>query len=82
MAYDEQLTERFRKATHGLGDLPEKRMPAGYAKDHPAADLLLYKGFSAWLDHADPSTATDPAIMRICRDEFSRLKPVFDWLSD
>ncbi len=29
MAYDEQLTERFRKAAQGLGDLSEKRMMGG-----------------------------------------------------
>ena len=29
MAYDEQLTERYRKAVQGLGDLSEKRMMGG-----------------------------------------------------
>ncbi len=65
-----------------LGKPDLKRIPSGYPKDHPAADLLRYKGFSAWIDHADPMIATDPVMTGICRDAFARLKPVFDWLSD
>ena len=76
------LTQGLERQGIRLGKPELKRIPASYPKDHPTAGLLRHKGFSAWIDHADPSTATDPAIMRICRGEFSRLKPVFDWLSN
>ncbi len=64
-----------------LGKPDLKRVPSGYPKDHASADLLRYKGFSAWIDHADPLIATDRGITRNCRHDFTRLKPVFDWLS-
>ncbi len=64
-----------------LGKPDLKRVPSGYPKEHPTADLLRYKGFSAWIDHGDPSTATDPAVVQRCMSDFAKLKPVFDWLT-
>ena len=58
-----------------------KRVPSGYAKDHPEADLLRHKGLSAWIDHPDPAVVTSSRLVDHCLQDFRRLKPVFDWLS-
>ena len=65
-----------------LGDPELKRVPAGYPKDHPRANLLRHKGLTAWTDIANPATASKPQFMKTCGKEFSRLKPLFDWLAD
>ncbi|MEM8951104.1 MAG: DUF2461 domain-containing protein [Pseudomonadota bacterium] len=76
-----ELVQRLEKEGIRFGKPDLKRIPSGYPNEHPAADLLRYKGFSAWTDHADSMTATDPALVWICGRDFARLKPVFDWLS-
>jgi len=64
-----------------FGEPDLKRVPSGYAKDHPEADLLRHKGLSAWIDHPDPAIVTSSRLVDHCLQDFRRLKPVFDWLS-
>lgn len=64
-----------------LGEPHLKRVPSGYPQDHPRAELLRYKGFSAWIDHADPMIVTGADLVDVCMGDFERLKPVYDWLS-
>lgn len=59
-----------------------KRVPAGYPKEHPQADLLCRKGLSAWVDLGGPDQATSSDLVKSCRRSFKQLKPVFDWLID
>lgn len=62
-------------------DEPElKRVPAGFPKDHPRADLLRRKGLTAWIDFDGPAQALGPDMVAGCRDGFKRLKPLFDRL--
>jgi uncharacterized protein (DUF2461 family) len=62
-------------------DAPElKRVPSGFPKDHPHADLLRRKGLTAWIDFDDPAQALGPDMVAACRDGFKRLKPLFDSL--
>ncbi|WP_213549553.1 TIGR02453 family protein [Vannielia litorea] len=61
-----------------LRDPELKRVPAPYPADHPRAQLLRHKGFSAWLD-LDPD---DPRpVDEIATDAFERLAPVWRWLT-
>ena len=53
-----------------LGEPHLKRVPSGFPKDHPRADLLRYKGFSAWIDHADPMIAAAPDLVDLCMGDF------------
>ncbi len=64
-----------------IGEPELARVPAGYPKDHPNADLLRRKGLSAWIDIAPPDTATRGDFMEECLGVFTRLKPLVDWLS-
>ncbi len=62
-------------------DEPElKRIPSGYAKDHPHEALLRRKGLAVWSDLGDVSAALDKYLITTCRTEFDNLKPVFDLL--
>jgi len=64
-----------------LGEPHLKRVPSGYPKDHPQADLLRHKGLTVWSDIKDPGTATKPGFLNTCDCRFAKLKPLFDWLA-
>lgn len=57
-----------------------KRVPAGFDKEHPRAELLRQKGLGVWLDFLDRSWVTGPNAVSRTLDEFDRLRPVSDWL--
>ncbi|MEM8872309.1 MAG: DUF2461 domain-containing protein [Pseudomonadota bacterium] len=63
-----------------LSDPALKRVPNGYDKAHPHADLLRYKGLAGWRDYPT-SFATDPALVARVTNEFKRLRPLFDLLA-
>lgn len=52
-----------------------KRIPAGYALDHPDADLLRLKSFTAWHPVADDALRVEDAI-----SAFAALAPLNEWL--
>ncbi len=58
-----------------------KRVPAGFDKDHPRADLLRRKSLAVWRNFDDVRMATRPDFTATCLAGFKRLKPVYDWLS-
>ena len=65
----------------GRLDNPElKRVPSGYAKDHPHEALLRRKGLAVWSDLGDATAALDKDLIYTFRAEFENLKPVFDLL--
>lgn len=56
-----------------------KRVPNGYDKDHPNAELLRHKGLGVWRDHA-PGFAIGDDLPARTSPEFAKLLPVFDLL--
>ncbi|WP_161862880.1 TIGR02453 family protein [Algicella marina] len=56
-----------------------KRIPRNLPADHPQASLFLHKGLSVWRDYGNPEIATDPGIVEICRRDFARLLPVWQF---
>lgn len=71
---------RLTKKGARISDPELKRIPSGYAKDHPQEELLRRKGLSVWTDLGDATAALDDKLLATCRSEFKRLKPVFDLL--
>ena len=65
-----------------LSDTDLKRVPSGYPKEHPQAELLRRKGLAVWVDLGDPGQATKADLVSTCLTAFRRVKPVFDWLLD
>ncbi len=64
-----------------LGKPDLKRVPPGYPKDHPRANLLKQKSLTAWSDIKDPDNAAKPSFIKTCDNRFAILKPLFDWLA-
>lgn len=78
------------KALQALGDADDyhmageryKRVPAGYAADHPRADLLLYAGLYVHPNAINASYLTSPGLVNICYDHFAVMRPVYNWLAN
>ena len=71
----------FQKRFGGLDDEAMlKRMPRGFAEDHPAADWLRYQSFTAGrlLKDADVTGARLPALLE---KDFAGLLPLVRWLN-
>ena len=75
------LSDRLRAEGLRVSDPALKRVPPAYGGDHPNGEALRRKGFSAWIDIADPGFATQPDLVRRTVHEFERLMPVFTLLS-
>ena len=77
-----KLLERLEAKDARTGEPELKRVPSGYAQDHPLADLLRRKGLSAWIDMKDTKAASCPEFTSECQATFKTLKPLYDWLID
>ena len=75
-----KLLEKLETKGARTGEPDLKRVPSGYAQDHPHADLLRRKGISAWLDIKDTKSASSPEFVASCHQNFKMLKPVHQWL--
>lgn len=79
---------RFDKMARGLkrfGGLSEehgmlKRMPRGFAEDHPAAKWLRYQSFTCGRALKD-SQVTDAKLPRLLAKEFEGMLPLVRWLN-
>lgn len=75
------LVEKLAKAGCRIDGPALKRPPAGFAADHPLAELSRHKGFAAWCDFETPRAATEPDIARHSLARFERLLPLWRFLS-
>jgi len=57
-----------------------KRMPRGYAEDHPAASWLRFQSFVAGREISD-SQITSPRLAGLLGDDFAKLTPLVRWLN-
>lgn len=72
-------------AVKAAGDYPVggehyKRIPQGYAADHPRADLLRYAALYAYAPTIDLATATSPDLVGVCVHHFRQMAPIYHWL--
>jgi uncharacterized protein (TIGR02453 family) len=58
------------------------RVPAGYPKDHPRADLLRYKSLTAHRELGAPSWLCTPKAKTEITKAFRSLAPLIDWLDN
>lgn len=75
------LMTRLERDGVRFGEPELKRVPQPYAADHGNADLLRRKSLTCWLDDDAPGRACRAGFAEDCLRSFTRLKPVFDWLS-
>jgi len=74
-----QIVEGLQGQGARLNEPQLKRVPSGYDKDHPRADLLRRKGLALWID-LDVSVASEGDLVATCLAEFERLMPLVGWL--
>ena len=58
-----------------------KRVPAGFAGDHPRADLLRRKGLYASPPQFDVELVTTPALVDVCYEHCRKMAPLQQWLA-
>jgi len=57
-----------------------KRVPSGYEKDHPRADLLKYKGLWGKSPVIPPKLISSPELVDVCFDYALQMIPFHKWL--
>ncbi len=55
--------------------------PRGYAKDHPAIDLLRYKQFLLKVEFSDKEVCS-PGFLYIVNDVFKKMRPFLNYISE
>ena len=58
-----------------------KRMPRGYAEDHPAAKWLRYQSFTTGRSLTDDQV-TSPSLASFLAREYEALLPLVRWLNN
>ena len=64
----------------GVGGLKYKRVPRGFDKDHPRAELLKHDGLYAILDPLPARTATSAQLVETCAERFEAVARLHAWL--
>jgi uncharacterized protein (TIGR02453 family) len=76
-----RMTRALPKRFGGLDDEHSlKRMPRGYAEDHPAAKWLRYQSFTSGRPLTD-AQVTDAKLPSLLAREFEALLPLVRWLN-
>ena len=71
----------FVRRFGGLDDESKlKRMPRGYAEDHPAAQWLRYQSFTAGRSLTDDQV-TSSRLPALLESDFAAMKPLVRWLN-
>lgn len=74
-----QIVDGLQGQGARLNEPQLKRVPSGYDKEHPRADLLRRKGLALWID-LDVGLATEGDLVATCLEAFERLRPLVEWL--
>lgn len=73
--------KKFRETFGGFHGEQLKGAPRGYAKDHPAIDLLRNKSFVVIRQFKDKQV-TDNSFLTEANNTFKALRPFFDYMSE
>ena len=75
------LTEIEAKAAYEIVGEQFVRVPAGFAVEHPRADLLRYKGlYASPRDALPPALVTSPQLVPTVLVHYEALAPLYTWL--
>jgi len=84
--YGLSLEKAAKKGTKAfkqeLGGSFYKRVPQGYDKDHPLAELLLHHGLYIGANLGLPLALHSPDLLDLCFDYYQKLLPLHRWLVD
>lgn len=76
-----RITERISKtAGYNLGGIGYKRVPSGYDREHPRAELLKYKGLYAGNESGLPDEIEGREFAAYCIKRFEPIEGLHRWL--
>ena len=78
----EQALATVHAAGAEVGGAHYKRVPRGFAADHPRADLLRYNALHAWIEEPLQSEVHAADFVDFCCERFRRVSPVQRWILD
>ena len=78
----EQALATLRAAGAEVGGAHYKRVPRGFAADHPRADLLRYNALHAWIEEPLPPEVDTAEFVDFCCERFRKVSPVQRWILD
>ena len=76
----EKAVDLVRSRGYSVGDKNYKRVPRGYDKDHPRAELLMYGGLTAIEQGAIPDWVFGEEIIDQLMRRFEEMSPIQEWL--
>jgi uncharacterized protein (TIGR02453 family) len=80
-AHFEKVARGIPRRFGGLDDSAKlKRMPRGYAEDHPAAEWLRYQSFTSGRALSDTEVTSRKLASLLCR-EYEALLPLVRWIN-
>ena len=84
---DKKIGGELKKAVNKISDQGYvvdgkhyKKVPRGYAADHPNADFLLYNGLTARLEEKVPDAFFSDAIVDYAYSHYKNMLPLHRWL--
>ena len=78
----EQALAKVRAAGAEVGGAHYKRLPRGFAADHPRADLLRYNALHAFIEEPLPPDVHTAEFVDFCCERFRKVSPVQHWILD
>ncbi|MEM9287905.1 MAG: DUF2461 domain-containing protein [Pseudomonadota bacterium] len=75
----QEILDAFLAEGARLNAPPLKRVPSGFDKDHPRAELLKRKGLALWLDQG-PRRAMEETMVEQTLASYAWFAPLNDWL--
>lgn len=79
---EKSLHEVESAGEYEVGGAHYKRVPQGYDKEHPRADLLRYKGLHASFPEIEARFLTSPELVEVCFEHCLNMAPIHQWLVD
>jgi uncharacterized protein (TIGR02453 family) len=76
------IVDSLRGQGYHIAEQGYKRVPAGYDKGHPRADLLRHTGLFAATPDLDPQMVTTEDFMETALAHWGRMAPLHHWLAD
>ena len=76
----EDILETIQAAGYAVEGKHYKRVPRGFDKEHPRADLLLYNTLYSSSPELAADVVTTPQIIDVCFDYFQQFAPLQQWL--
>ncbi|MCP4415152.1 MAG: DUF2461 domain-containing protein [Chloroflexi bacterium] len=75
-----EVVTAVQNAGYSISGEHYKRVPRGFAADHPRADWLRYAALHASSQNIPPNIVTSTQFMDVCFDHFEKMAPIQRWL--